>query len=99
MTGVNIGLTMVNLEKVDSGLPGDPAQLQSSSVSSKAHKAGIPIAAIAGAAAGGLVALLIGKPLLMLLVVPCHLPLHSLECRFFSPSWVLGCPRPDSCPL
>ena len=84
MTGVNIGLTMVNLEKVASGLPGDPAQLQSSSVSSKAHKAGIPIAAIAGAAAGGLVALLIGKPLLvMLLVVPCHLPLHSLERKFF----------------
>ncbi len=64
LAGVNIGLTRATVEAVEPGLPdtgNDAGQQQSSATAAKAHKAGIPIAAIAGAAAGGLVALLIGE--------------------------------------
>ena len=49
---------------MEPGLPdtaNDAGQQQSSATGVTALKAGIPIAAIAGAAAGGLVALLIGE--------------------------------------
>ncbi|KAL0019157.1 hypothetical protein WJX79_001466 [Trebouxia sp. C0005] len=60
--GVNIGLTRATVEAVEPGLPdigSDAGQQQSSATGVIAPKAGVPIAAIAGAAAGGLVALLI----------------------------------------
>lgn len=61
---MNIGLTRATVEAVEPGLPdtaNDAGQQQSSATGVTALKAGIPIAAIAGAAAGGLVALLIGE--------------------------------------
>ncbi len=61
LAGVNIGLTRATVEAVESGLPNtanDAGQQQSSAKGVPGHKAGIPIA---GAAAGGLVALLIGE--------------------------------------
>ncbi len=64
LAGVNLGLTRATVEAVEPGLPdtaNDAGQQQSSATGVPAHKAGIPIAAIAGAAAGGLVALLIGE--------------------------------------
>ncbi len=64
LAGLNIGLTRATVEAVEHGLPdigNDVGQQQSSATGVTAHKAGIPIAAIAGAAAGGLVALLIGE--------------------------------------
>ncbi|KAL0024177.1 hypothetical protein WJX77_004480 [Trebouxia sp. C0004] len=60
--GVNIGLTRASVEAVEPGLPdtgNDAGQQQSRATATTAHKAGIPIVAVAGAAAGGLVALLI----------------------------------------
>lgn len=64
LAGVNIGLTRATVEAVEPGLPdigSDAGQQQSSATGVIAPKAGVPIAAIAGAAAGGLVALLIGE--------------------------------------
>ena len=63
VAGVNVGVTRATVEAVEPGLPdtgNDAGQQQSSATGVTAHKAGVPIAAIAGAAAGGLVALLIG---------------------------------------
>ena len=63
--GVMIDLTRMDLEAETPGLPGtqdSAGQQQSSAVAGTPHKAGVPIAAIAGAAAGGLAALLIGMP-------------------------------------
>ena len=66
VTGLSAGLTGMRVESVLPGLPApasSPGQPQQSSdaTGSKAGKAGLPIAAIAGAAAGGLVAVLIGR--------------------------------------
>ncbi len=64
LAGVDIGLIRATVEAVEPGLPdtaSDAGQQWSSATGVPAHKAGIPIAAIAGAAAGGLVALLIGE--------------------------------------
>lgn len=58
-----VDLTRMNLEAETPGLPGtqdSAGQQQSSAVAGTPHKAGVPIAAIAGAAAGGLAAMLIG---------------------------------------
>ncbi len=79
VAGVNIGLTELDPEAVTVGLPSTASgagQQQSTAMASGPHKASIPIAAIAGAAAGGLVAVLIGMRL------PCshspgHLQLHT----------------------
>ena len=61
--GVMVDLTRMDLEAEAPGLPGtqdSAGQQQSSAVAGTPHKAGVPIAAIAGAAAGGLAAMLIG---------------------------------------
>ena len=54
------------MEGISTGLPSQgnsnsPGQQQSRAATDSPHKATVPIAAIAGAAAGGLVAVLIGK--------------------------------------
>ena len=62
--GINVGLTRLDVEGISTGLPSQdssPGQQQSRAASDSPHKARVPIAAIAGAAAGGLVAVIIGK--------------------------------------